>query len=39
MTQIITKNGSVYCVTAVPYSDETLRQMRREGYRVKEVKK
>jgi len=37
LKQITSKDGAVKCVTAVPYPAEVVRQMRRAGYRVKEV--
>ena len=39
MSQIITKNGRVYCTTAVPYPPEVVAQMKKAGYKVKEEKK
>lgn len=38
MKQIITKDGKVYCETTVPYPPEAVKQMKRAGYKVKEVK-
>lgn len=35
MTQIISKNGVVKCVTSVPYPDAVIKQMKNAGYRVK----
>jgi predicted fused transcriptional regulator/phosphomethylpyrimidine kinase len=35
MTQTISKCGIVKCVTTVPYAEETLKQMKKAGYRVK----
>ena len=35
--QIISKGGRVYCATKVLYPPEVLRQMRKAGYRVREV--
>lgn len=37
MIQIITKDGKGYCRTAVPYSEETIKQMKRAGYKVKVI--
>lgn len=37
MKQIIKKDGKVYCVTAVPYPAEVIKQMKKAGYKVKEV--
>lgn len=34
MTQIITKNGKVLCVTMVPYDKDTVKLMKRAGYKV-----
>ena len=36
--QTVTKNGKVYCQTSVDYTPETVRQMKKAGYRVKETK-
>lgn len=36
--QTISKNGKVYCQTAVDYPPEIVRQMKKSGYRVKETK-
>lgn len=37
MTQIIKKDGVVVCVTNVPYPPEIISQMKKAGYKVKEV--
>ena len=37
MKQIIKKDGKVFCVTSVPYSAEVVKQMKKAGYKVKEV--
>jgi len=37
MTQIISKDGTVKCVTEIPYDVETVKQMKKAGYKVKEV--
>ena len=37
MKQIISKDGRVLCVTSVPYSPEVIKQMKKAGYKVKEV--
>ena len=37
MKQIITKNGLKMCTTSVPYDDETIKQMKKAGYRVKTI--
>lgn len=34
---IITKDGKVFCVTSVPYPAEVVKQMKKAGYKVKEV--
>lgn len=36
--QIITKDKRTLCVTSVPYSEETIKQMKKAGYKVKEAK-
>lgn len=36
MKQIISKNGRVLCTTTVPYSKETIKQMKSSGHKVKE---
>ena len=35
--QIISKNGVVKCVTAFPYPDDIVKQMKKAGYKVKTV--
>ena len=35
MKQIISKDGKVYCTTTIPYSKETIKQMKAAGYTVK----
>ena len=35
--QIITKDRKVYCETTVPYPPEVIKQMKKAGYKVKEV--
>lgn len=37
MKQIITKNGVKMCTTTVPYDEETIKQMKKAGYRVKTI--
>lgn len=37
MIQIITKNNKVLCKTTVPYSPQTIREMKRADYKVKEL--
>lgn len=36
MKQIISRDGRVMCVTTVPYPPETIRQMKKNGCKVKE---
>lgn len=36
MKQIISKNGVVYCVTVIPYSQAIIRAMKQAGYKIKE---
>lgn len=36
MKQIISKNGGVVCVTAVPYDKRTVKAMKTAGCKVKE---
>lgn len=38
MKQIISKDGKVYCVTSIPYPPEIIKEMKKGGYKVKEVK-
>ena len=35
MTQIITKDKRVVCVTTVPYPSEVIKQMKQAGYKIK----
>lgn len=37
MKQVISKDGKVFCVTAVPYPDEVIKQMKKAGYKVKVI--
>lgn len=37
MKQIISKDGKVLCTTTVPYPKETIKSMKKLGYKVKEV--
>ena len=39
MKQIISKDGKVFCTTSVPYPSEIIKQMKKSGYKVKEVEK
>lgn len=34
---IVTKDGKGYCCTSVPYDAETVKSMKKAGYKVKEV--
>lgn len=35
--QIISKDGKVYCYTTIPYPSDVIKQMKKAGYKVKEV--
>lgn len=37
MKQVISKDGRIVCVTSVPYPKEVVRQMKKDGYKVKET--
>ena len=37
MKQIIIKDGKVVCTTTVPYSNAVIKEMKKAGYKVKEV--
>ena len=37
MKQIISKDGVRYCTTTVPYPPEIIKQMKKAGYKVKNV--
>ena len=37
MAQKVIKDGKVYCTTTVPYPTETIKSMKKAGYKVKEV--
>ena len=37
MKQIISKDGQIKCVTEIPYPPEIIKQMKAEGYKVKNV--
>lgn len=37
MKQIISKDGKVYCVRSTPYPPEIIKQIKKAGYKVKEV--
>lgn len=37
MVQLIIRQGKVICATTVPYDERTIRSMKREGLKVKEV--
>ena len=34
---IVTKDGKGYCRTSIPYDAETVKSMKKAGYKVKEV--
>lgn len=38
MKQIISRNGVVVCVTSVPYPADIVKDMKKAGYKVAEVK-
>lgn len=37
MVQIISKDGKPVCATTIPYPDHVIKQMKRAGYKVKNV--
>ena len=37
MKQIISKDKKVYCTTFVPYPPETIKALKKAGYKIKEV--
>lgn len=37
MTQVISRDGIVICVTTVPYSNWIIRDMKQNGYKIKIV--
>lgn len=37
MIQIITKDGEVVCTTTAPYPKEVIKELKKAGYKVKEV--
>ena len=37
MKQIISKNGKVKCVTTTPYPKAIIKEMKKAGYKIKEV--
>lgn len=37
MIQLVTRQGKPICATTVPYDERTIRSMKREGFKVKEV--
>ena len=39
MKQVIIRDGKVLCTTTVPYSDKIVKQMKKAGYKVKEIEK
>lgn len=38
MRQVITKNRKVICTTSVPYTQDEIKEMKKAGYNVREVK-
>ena len=38
MKQVISKDGAVVCVTTVPYADEVIKDMKKAGYKIKQIK-
>lgn len=39
MKQIIIKDGQVVCTTTTPYPKETIKQMKKAGFKIKEEAK
>lgn len=37
MTQIITKDNKIVCKTTVPYPPQTIRDLKKAGYKVREI--
>lgn len=37
MIQIITKNNKILCQTTVPYPPQIIREMKKAGYKIKEL--
>lgn len=37
MIQIITKDNKIVCKTTVPYPPQTIRELKKAGYKVKEI--
>ena len=37
MLQIITKDNKIVCKTTVPYPPQTIREMKKAGYKVREI--
>ena len=37
MTQVISRDGVVICITSVPYQDWIIRDMKKYGYKIKNV--
>lgn len=37
MKQVITKDGATVCVTTIPYPADILKEMKKAGYKVKDV--
>ena len=38
MKQIISKDGKVLCETSVPYPANVIKEMKKAGYKIKEIK-
>ena len=38
MKYIVTKDNKIYCQTTVSYPPEIVKQMKKAGYKIKEVK-
>lgn len=39
MKQIISKDGKIKCVTEVPYPKAIIKDMKKAGYKIKEIEK
>lgn len=37
MIQIITKDNKIVCKTTVPYPPQTIRDLKKAGYKIKEI--
>lgn len=38
MKQVISKDGAVKCVTAIPYAPDVIKQMKAAGYKITTIK-